>query len=68
MILHHISATVHILADLVVDAALSQYPDVDLLGTFTDTNAYVEPLRFLKVICLPVPFFGLFLEWGIMHT
>ena len=52
----------HVLADLTMDAALSQDPDSDLLGAFNVADADMEPLYTRKTIYLSAPFVGIFLD------
>ena len=65
-ILHRIGATVHVLADLAIDAALAANPDTNLLGPFSSTDSNVEPLCIHKTIYLPAPFVGIFLRRYLM--
>ena len=59
---------VHVLTELTMDAVLAQDLDTDLMCPFTVTKVDMEPLHVRKIIYLPVPLVGLFLERDIMPT
>ena len=53
---------VYILTDQAINAALEADPEAGLLGSFTSTDANVEPLHVRKTVYLHVSFLGIFLE------
>ena len=55
---HQIGSMVQVSIDLAIDAALAS----NLMGTFSSTDANVEPLHVRKTIYPPAPFIGIFLE------
>ena len=60
--LHQIGVTVHILIAQAIDAALPAKPKLDLLGPFFAEGVDMDSIRVRKIIYLPAPFLGIFLE------
>ena len=53
---------VHVITDLAIHAELALNPDANLLVPLNPTNTDVKPLHVQKIIYLPAPFAGLFLD------
>ena len=60
--LHQFGSMVHVITDLAIHAELALNPDANLLVPLNPTNTDVKPLHVQKIIYLPAPFAGLFLD------
>ena len=60
--LHYIFAAIYVLIAQAVDASLSVDPKMDLLGPFVAYYAGIDSICIRKIIYLPAPCVGIFLE------
>ena len=60
--IHQIGDSVYVVTAQVIESALSENLNLDLLGPLSADNSYMEVIRIKKTIYLPTPYVGIFLE------
>ena len=60
--IHQIGDSVYVVTAQVIESALSENLNLDLLGPLSADNSDMEVIRIKKTIYLPTPYVGIFLE------